>query len=330
MAGNLSLTREYQRIFTIVADETEPVLWDNISARTKLLFRMKEMGAILKVGGKPFLRFNILKELPNTSAYTDLGTLTPVRPDPFTSVVFEWKQLNTSVQVSGLDMVKTGDAGITNLLVAFLQVAETSMRDAIGGSSVGIFSSAGESDLTSLTGLQNFFTSSVSTGSVGQLSRAAQSAWRHQFQDINSDFSSNGINRLRTIFRQASFFDDTPDTIVGTGAFVENYEKNLTQTFRVNYPLPTGSLGMAEAGFENLAYKGAVMFDDDGCPANQAYALNLRKYIRLIVREGRDAEIGDFVKSQTKDDLVSFVLTAANLVTTGLRYGGLIANGDTD
>ncbi len=72
------------------------------------------------------------------------------------------------------------------------------------------------------------------------------------------------------------------------------------------------------------------MFDDDGCPANQAYMLNLRKYIRLIVREGRDAEIGDFVKSQTKDDLVTYVLTAANMVTTGLRYGGLVANGDTD
>ncbi|KKL51283.1 hypothetical protein LCGC14_2297040 [marine sediment metagenome] len=271
-AGNLSLTREYQRIFTIVRDETEPVLWDNISARTKLLFRMKEMGAILKVGGKPHLRFNILKELPNTSAYTDLDTLTPVRPDPFTSVVFEWKQLNTPVQVSGLDMVKTGDEAIIQLLTAFLQVAETSMRDAIGGSSVGIFSSAGESDLTSLTGLQNFFTSSVSTGSVGQLSRASQSAWRHIFQNISNDFSSNGINRLRTAYRQTSFFDDTPDTIVGTGSFVENYELNLTENFQVNFPLPTGSLGMAEAGFENIKYKGAVMFDDDGAADDTASA----------------------------------------------------------
>lgn len=327
--ANLSLTREYQRIFTIVRDETEPVLWDNISARTKLLFRLKEMGAILKVGGKPHLRFNIMKELPNTAAYTDLGTLTPVRPDPYTSIVFEWKQLNTPVQVSGLDMIKTGDEAIIDLLVAFLQAAEISMRDAIGGNSVGIYSSANATDLTAITGLQNFFTSSTTTGTVGQLSRATTSAWRHNYQTIASLFGTNGINRMRTLYRQSAYFDDTVDTIVGTGSFAENYERALTGTFQVNLPLPVGSKGMLDAGFENIKYKGAVLFDDDGCPANAAYFLNLRKYIRLIVREGRDAEIGDFVKSQTKDDLVTYVLTAGNLVTTGLRYGGLLANGDT-
>lgn len=330
MAGNLSLTREYQRIFTIVRDIVEPVLWDNISARTKLLFRIKEMGAILKVGGRPHLRFNILKELPTTSAYSDLDVLTPARPDPWTSCSFEWKQLSTPVQVSGLDMVKTGDEAIIDLITGFLQVAEVSMRDAIGGSSVGIFSDASATDLSAFTGLQNFFTTSKTTGTVGQLSRATLSAWRHQYGNIDNDFSGNGINRLRTIFRETSYFDDTPDTIVGTGSFVENYELNLTATFRVNFPLPTGSLGMADAGFSNISYKGAVMFDDDGCPANRAYVLNLAKYLRLIVREGRDAEIQDFVKGRNSDDLVTYVLTAGNMVTTGLRYGGLLANGDTN
>jgi len=291
---------------------------------------MKEMGAMLKVGGKPHLRFNIMKELPNTSAYTDLGVLTPVRPDPWTSVVFNWKQLSTPVQVSGLDMVKTGDDAAIDLLAGFISVAEISMRDAVGGNSVGIYSSAGEDDLTSMTGLQNFFTSTVAAGSVGQLSRASQAAWRHQYQNISNDFSANGVNRLRTIFRQTSYFDVTPDTIVGTGSFMENYERNLTATLSTDMPKPAGSQGMLDAGFQNMAYKGAVMFDDDGCPDNAAYVLNLADYIRLIVREGRDAEIGDFVKSQTKDDLVTYVLTAGNLITTGLRYGGLLANGDTD
>ena len=64
MAGNLSVTREYTRIFSIVADEVEPILFDNASARTATLYRTKEMGAIIRTGGKPHLRFNILKELP--------------------------------------------------------------------------------------------------------------------------------------------------------------------------------------------------------------------------------------------------------------------------
>ena len=108
MPGNLSLTREYERIFSIMRDETEPILWDNVSAKTSLLFHMKEMGAIQIVPGKPHLRFTILKELPTTTGYTDLETITPTRGDPSTSVVYEWKQLQTPVQISGLDMIKTG------------------------------------------------------------------------------------------------------------------------------------------------------------------------------------------------------------------------------
>ena len=54
MAGNLSLTREYDRIFTIMRDEVlEPYLFDNVSTRTALLYCMKAKGAIVEGGGKP-------------------------------------------------------------------------------------------------------------------------------------------------------------------------------------------------------------------------------------------------------------------------------------
>src|SRR3990167_3939063 len=317
MAGNLSVTREYNRIFSIVRDEVEPVLFDNISSRTKLLFRMKQLGAIIKTGGKPHLRFNILKELPTAAGYTDLDVITPVRPDPVTSAVFEWKQIYVPVQVSGLDMIKTGENAIVDLLELFIQAAEIAMRDAIGGSSVGIFSDADETNLRAITGLANFFTTSTTTGTVGNLSRATLSALRHQSGNVASAFDTNGLNIFRTLFRNCSRFDESPDTIVLTGATMDNFERELTSTFQVNLPLAgvgPGDKQMIDAGFANISYKGAVMFDDDGCPANRGYYLNLAKYIRLFVREGRDAEIGDFVKSRNYDDLVSFVLWAGNMI----------------
>jgi len=332
MAGNLSLTREYNRIFTIMRDESQPVLFDNVSARTALLYRMRDIGAIIKVGGQPHFRFNILKELPTTSAYTDLGTLTPERADPMTSAVYEWKQLSTPIQVSGLDMVKTGENAIIPLLETFMEVAEISMRDAVGGSSLGIFSDAGEDDLTKLTGLQNHFTTSTTTGTVGQLSRATLSVWRHQSANVSGAFDTNGLNRFRTLYRQCSRFDEVPDTVVLTGATMDNFERELTTSFQVNLPLvgvEAGNQAMLDAGFPNVRYKGALVFADDGVPANFGYFLNLSKFIRLIVREGRDAEIGDFIKSRDKDDLVSYVLFAGNLVNTNLARGGVLLNGDT-
>jgi len=329
MAGNLSVTREYQRIFTIVADEAEPILFDNVSSRTALLYRLKDMGAIIKTGGKPHLRFNILKELPTTVGYSDLDTLTPVRGDPWTSAIYAWKQLATPVQVSGLDMIKTPDGNEIDLVEGFLQTAEISMRDAIGGSTVGIFSSAAEDDVRKITGLQNMLTNSTTTGTVGGLSRATLTTWRHQVQNVSSDFSANGLSKMRTLFRQCSRFDEVPDTVVLTGSAMDNFEANLTNSFSVNLPL-AGDQGMIDAGFPNFRYKGALVFADDGCPANYGYFLNVSKYLRLFVREGRDAEIGDFIKSQNKDDLVTYVLSALNMVMTNLGRNGVLLNGDTD
>lgn len=333
MAGNLSVTREYQRIFSIVADEVEPILFDNVSSRTALLYRAKDMGAIIKTGGKPHLRFNIIKELPTASGYTDLDTLTPVRGDPVTSCIYEWKQIAVPVLVSGLDMIKTPEGNEIDLIEMFIQSAEISMRDAIGGSSIGIFSSADEDDLRKITGLQNMLTSSITTGTVGKLSRATLSTWRHQSANVSSDFSANGLARFRTLYRQCSRFDETPDTIVLTGSAMDNYEANLTNSFSTNLPLigiGAGDERMIDAGFGNIRYKGALVFADDGCPANYGYFLNLAKYWRLFVREGRDAEIGDFVKSQSKDDLATYVLWAGNAVITNLGRNGVLLNGDTD
>ncbi len=332
MAGNLSVTREYNRIFTIVRDEAEPILFDNVSTRTSLLYRMKDMGAIVKTGGKPHLRFNIIKELPTAVGYTDLDTLTPVRGDPTTSAIYEWKQLAVPVQVSGLDMIKTPEGNEVDLVELFLQSAEISMRDAIGGSSIGIFSSANETNLRAITGLQNMLTTSTTTGTVGNLSRATLSAWRHQSGNVANAFTTNGLNIFRTLYRLCSRFEEVPDTIVLNGATMDNFERSLTSSFQVNLPLMgigAGNDAMIDAGFPNISYKGALLFADDGCPDNFGYFLNVAKYFRLFVREGRDAEIGDFVKSQTKDDLATYVLWAGNACMTNLGRNGVLLNGDT-
>jgi len=311
-----------------MADEVQPILFDNISAKTALLYRLKDMGAIIKTGGKPHLRFNILKELPTTIGYSDLETLTPVRGNPVTSCIYEWKQLTCPVQISGLDIIKTGDNQAIDLLELFIQTAEVSMRDGIGGSSVGIFSDGSETELRKITGLQNMLTSSTTTGTVGNISRVTETSWRHQSENVSSAFDTNGLNRFRTLYRECSRFDEAPDTIVLTGAAMDNFERELTSSFQVNLPL-TSDKGMLDAGFYNIRYKNALVFADDGCPANYGYFLNIAKYYRLYVREGRDAEISDLIKSRDKDDLVAYVFWAGNAVMLNLSRNGVLLNGDT-
>ena len=333
MAGNTSLTRTYDKVFSIMRDElASDVIFDNVTTRTSLLYAYKLLGAIDKVGGRPNLRYNILKELPTATGYSDLDTITPERADPVTSAIYEWKQLAAPVQVSGLDMIKTGDDGVEDLLALIITAAETALRESIGGSSIGIFSSADETNVRAITGLQNILGTSTTTGTVGNISRATQTNWQHQSQNVSSDFSANGLNRFRTLYRQCSFFDETPNVIVLNGSTLDNFERDLTSTFQVNLPIMGVSGGndmMIEAGFPNIRYKGALVFADDGVPANAGYFLQVGKYLRLVVRQGRESELGDFVKAQNKDDLVAWVYAALNQVATKLKSMGILQNGDT-
>ena len=85
---------------------------------------------------------------------------------------------------------------------------------------------------------------------------------------------------------------------------------------------------MVDAGFPNVAWFGMKLFPDDGVPANMGYFIN-SKYINILVRQGRNAELGDFVKSNNRDDLVSYVFWAGNQICKGLRYNGILQNADT-
>ena len=327
---NLSLTRTYNRIFTIMRDEAlEPYLWDNVSARTAYLYCMKALGAIKEIGGKEHLSFKILKELPTTEGYTDDGVLTPVRPDPWTRAVYEWKQLACPVQVTGLDMIKTQDGSEPDLLEGFIEAAEISMRDAIGGSTLGVFSTADETTLTSITGLQNILGTSTTTGTVGNLSRATFTTWRHNTGNVASAFDTNGLNIMTTLYRQCTRADEAPDVGVLNGSTLDNFLRETTRTFQVQVPmLGDPDKAMVDAGFPNVAWFGMKLFPDDGVPANMGYFVN-SKYINILVRQGRNAELGDFVKSNNRDDLVSYVFWAGNQICKGLRYNGILQNADT-
>lgn len=329
MAGNLSLSKIYNRISTIMKDEAlEPYLWDNVSARTAYLYAMKAKGAIVEKGGSDDLPYKILKELPTTVGYADDEVLTPVRADPYTRIKFIWKQLACPVQITGLDMIMTGEGAEPDLLQAFIEAAEISMRDAVGGSSIGVFSTGDETARTSITGLQNILSTSTTTGSVGQLSRATLAVWRHQLANVSSAFDANGINRMVTLYRQCTRADESPDLFVVNGETYDNYLREITRTFQTIIPHRDSDDLMVDAGFPNIGFNGALLFVDDAVPANAGYLINT-KYINIVVRSGRNAELGDFVKSNNRDDLVAYVFWAGNQICKGLRYNGILQNADT-
>src|SRR3990167_10691708 len=165
-------------------------------------------------------------------------------------------------------MIKTQDGSEPDLLEGFIEAAEISMRDAIGGSSLGVFSDASETTLTSITGLQNILGTSTTTGTVGNLSRATFTTWRHNTGNVSSAFDTNGLNIMTTLYRQCTRADESPDIGVINGSTWDNFLRETTRTFQTHVPFMMGDpdQAMVEVGFPNVRFFVMTFFPDDGVP----------------------------------------------------------------
>jgi hypothetical protein len=301
---------------------------DNVTNRIPYLLALNAMGRKELWNGAAQLHFNIFKELSTAEFYTDLGAVQTTRPANFTRAAYEWKQAQAPVSLSGLDMLRnSGEAAIVNLIKARIEAGVLSLANMLGGSATGVFSSATESDLVSLTGLQALISNTPTTGTVGNISRT-NSFWQNQRDAITTNWSTDGLVSLQNLWYLCSFGSDVPDLIVFNRSYYTNYERSLTATLSYNLP-STANQTVLDLGLPNaINYKGATMIYDDGVPANFGYLVN-SKYVRFVVHSDRDFELGEFVVNSDVDGIFSHIWFAGEQCFDGMRYHGLLQGGDT-
>lgn len=328
MPAETSLTRTYNDVLATTRDRVSPLMADNITNRIPYLLALNAMGRKELWDGAAQLHFNVFKELTVAEGYTDLGAVQTTRPANFTRAAYEWKQFQSPVTLSGLDMLRnSGEAAIVNLIKARIEAAVLSLANLLGGSTSGVFSSSTETTLTSLTGLQALISNTPTSGTVGNISRT-NAFWQNQRDAIATNFTTDGLISLRSLWFQCSFGSDVPDLIVFNRSYFENYERALQATLSYNLP-GVANQGVLDLGLPNtMNYKGATIIYDDGVPANRGYLVN-SKYARFVVHRDRDFELGEFVVNSDLDGIFSHIWMAGEQCFDGMRYHGLLADGDT-
>ena len=220
-----------------------------------------------------------------------------------------------------------GDAQIVNLVKARIEAGIISQANRLGGSVIGIFSNATESDLTRITGFQSLISNTPTAGTVGNIARS-NSWWQNQRDAVGTNFTTDGIISMRTLWFLCSFGSDVPDIIAFNRSTFENYERALQATLSYNLP-STAPQAALDLGLPNaMNYKGAMMVYDDGVPANRGYYIN-SKYLHYVVHESRDSELGDFATTIDQDGIFGHIWWAGELCFDAMRYHGLLADGDT-
>ena len=219
-----------------------------------------------------------------------------------TNAEFEWKQYSVSVSISGREKRQnSGESAVLNLLDGKIMQAEMSLIECMNGD---LFTDGTGNNSKDITGL---VLAIDSAGTYGNILRSDNSWWGAQETAVTGPLT---IDSMRTQYNNCSkgYKKAHPGLIITDQDEYEAYESKLQPDMRY------ADNKLADAGFENLAFKGAKMVFDEQCNAGVMYFLN-PDVMGLRVHKDAKFTVTAEQKPVDQDAFVKQILWMGNLVT---------------
>jgi len=239
--------------------------------------------------------------------YSGAELLSTTYNEKKTALVFDWKQHYVNITVTGLDKLKNaGENKVIDHVKSELQAAEEDIKDSFG---TGLYSAG--TDPKSITGARVFISASNTNGGISQ----TQESWLQG--QVNSTATSRTLGVMQALYESASQPPERPDLITATETVFNSFWSLLQPQQRF------ADSSAAEAGFKNLMFNGASVFEDSYCPASSMFMFN-SKYLTLYSHSQRKfpGDFVDFKEFFDQDAMIAKMLWAGELVCAAPRYQG--------
>lgn len=325
MAGNVN----YTDVLATTIESRTGKLADNVTKNNALLYRLNERGNRKPVSGGS----KILEELEYGESdnvwYQGYDTINFTNPQIATAAEFAWKLLGAPVGISGQELLQnSGKERIIDLFEAKIKNAEKTLRNVM---SAGVYSDGTGSSGKQLTGLKALVADDPTSGTVGGINRATSGNefWRNYAKIESTALNKDTIyGAMNAAYLGCSRGTDKPDLIVADDTLYTLYENSLVAQQRFI------DSKLADAGFQNLKFKGADVIYDGGiggyCPKGHMYFLNT-DYIRLRPHKDRDFRlIGDRNRVAINQDAVYAIIGwAGNMTMSNAELQGVLVDATT-
>jgi hypothetical protein len=255
-------------------------------------------------------------------AYSGYDQINIVPQDGLTAAEFTWKQIFATIAISGLEEAQNnGKEAFINLLDAKVMQAEETLKASLNEMLFG----DGTADsgkvflgLDALISGVDADLAAVGTQSVGGIDGAVagNEYWNSVIAGTVATPTVLTLAELTTPYNSASKGNDRPDVIFTTQELFEAYEALLLPSVRRSHKKS------ADAGFENLMFRGVPMFYDDDCTDGEIYGVN-SKYLTLVGHSDRWFKNSGFTDNTASSDSAS---GASNV--TDARYALITAFGN--
>jgi hypothetical protein len=190
--------------------------------------------------------------------------------------------------------------------------AEESMRE---GFSTMFYGDGTGNSGKNWNGLGNIIESGNTVGGINSAT-AGNEFWRSYEENTAGALT---LAQMNTAYNSVSKGNDNPDLILATQTLYEKYESLLTPNLRYT------DTKTADAGFQNLLFKGAPVMFDTAAPAGNMFFVN-SKYLTLVGHSDKWFAQTDFVRPENMDARYALIMCYGNLtVRNRARQGKLTA-----
>jgi len=322
----------YDNLSALTRDKYIPLMIDNIFNSNVLTHRLLRKSKAAASGNK------VLQPLEYAKAdakgfYSGYDVLDTSPTEVFTDASFDWVQSYATISISGKEeALNDGSERVIDLLEAKVKNAEKSIKDMFGdqlySNSDGVAASS-PGVAGGFLGLQAIIDASdPASANIGGIDRGDYSWWAAKEAAAPSESYANLVNpahaeyihkQIRNMYGQCSVGSDTPTMIVTTQVVFDAYEESLAAQKRFG----ASDKSLADAGFQNLMYRGTPVVVDDHCPAGMMFFLN-ENYLQFRHHRKRNFTFEGFQKPVNQDAAVAKILWLGALTVSNCAKQGKI------
>tara|TARA_B100000287_G_scaffold190724_1_gene180044 strand:- start:3376 stop:4317 length:942 start_codon:yes stop_codon:yes gene_type:complete len=311
VAGNTN----FDQILSTTLYNYVPKLADNVFGARPLFYALTNGQTIRRVSGGAKIIVPIIYGSNSTAAsYAGADTIPITAQDGISAAEYDWKQYAATVTITGIEEGKNnGEAAIIDLLEGKIMQAEQTIIDNMNTMFWGDGTGNGGDDWMGLQGI-------VADGSTlgGIDPTAAGNTWWKPTM-TNQGAAALTTAAMSSVYNTVSVGNDQPTIIFTDQERYEDYEALLQSNLRYT------SAAVADAGFQNLLFKGAPVTFDDACEAKAMYFLNT-KYIRLVAHTDTWFQPTPFVRPTNQDARFAQILCYGNLTCSNRSRQGRLFN----
>jgi hypothetical protein len=301
---------DFDQILATTLKNYVPRLVDNVFTARVLVFFLKQAGNVRTIGGGAKIVIPIIHALNDTAgSYSGYDPIDTTPQEGISAAEYAWKQYAASISINGLEEAQnSSEEQVIDLLEGKIMQAEESITETMNTMFHADGTGNGAKDWN---GLRNLVTAS---GTVGGIDSGTHTFWQSY---VEATAGALSIASMATAYNSVSVGNDQPSLVLTTQTLYEKYESLLQPSLRFTDP------GTADAGFQNLLFKGSKVCYDGGTPTGYVYFLN-PKYLRLVGHSDVWFKPTPFVRPTNQDARYAQILCYGNLTISNRSRQGVL------